>query len=344
MPKISIVCPVYNVGQYIAQFLASLEKQTFQDFEVIFVYDESNDDSLRQIENFCNKALFKNRTKIILNKEKKGAGYARDLGFQNSNPSSEYLIFLDSDDYFDDDYFEVLINKAEETESDIVCCGYSRISDEDDSLLCKEMVNNPTGTVDIANLSFPLFLINTSVWNKLFRRAIADKCKFGYAKRAEDLYYFLDAIANSKTISFINESKYTYLIHHGSLINTMSYDKYQDTCKHFLDYTKYRGNKQLFDLMSSFIFVRIGIGTTIRVCQSKEKQDKEIIKESKSYLKEHFNIFKKNKYLSFGFLSKSGKKGLAIWILKILYKLNMFGLAVKIYIHRMKKNKKEIRW
>lgn len=344
MPKISIICPVYNVGQYIAQFLTSLEKQTLQDFEVIFVYDESNDDSLKQAIDFCNKKSYKNRTKIINNKEKKGAGYAKDLGFQNSDPSSEYVLFLDSDDYFDDDYLEVLTKKADETGSDIVCCGYSRVNEENGSLLCKEMVNNPTNIVDITNLSFPLYLINTAAWNKLFRRTIANKCKFGYVKHAEDLYYFLDAVANSKTISFINESKYTYLIHSGSLINTMSYEKYQDTCKYFLDYTKYNNNKQLFNLISSFIFLRIGIGTTIRVCQNKEKKNREIIKESKLYLKQYFNVFKRNEYLSFGFLSKSGKKGIAIWILKILYKMNLFGLAVRIYIRKTRKNKKEIRW
>lgn len=344
MPKISIICPVYNVGQYITKFLDSLKKQTFQDFEVIFVYDESKDDSLNHITSFCNGESLKIRTKIIHNKEKKGAGYAKDLGFENSNPSSKYILFLDSDDYFDDDYFETLINKAEETKSDIVCCGYSRINEEDGSLLCKEMVNNPNDTIDLADLSFPLFLINTAAWNKLYKRTVAKDCKFGYVKHAEDLYYFLSALANSKTVSFINESKYTYLIHSGSLINTMSYEKYQDTCKYFLDYTKYNNNKQLFDLISSFIFLRIGIGTTIRVCQSKEKRNKEIIKESKNYLKHNFNVFKKNKYLSFSFLSKAGKKGIAIWILKILYKANIFGLAVKIYIHRVSKNKKEIRW
>ncbi len=343
MAQISIIIPVYNVAEYIEKFLNSLEKQSFQDYELIFVYDISNDNSLEIITSFSKKESFKNRTKIIINKEKKGAGYAKDLGFQHSSPYTEYILFLDSDDYFDDDYLECLLNKANEEKTDIVCCGYSRINHHTNSLICKEMVNNPNKTIYINDLHFPLFLINTAGWNKLFRRSVADKCKFGYVKHAEDLYYFLTALANSKNISFINESKYTYLIHSDSLINTISYDKYKNSLDSFLDFTKYKDN-YLFDLISAFIFIRIGVGTTIRACQNSENKNKEIIKKSKLYLKNNFNIFGNNKYLSFIFLSKSGIKGVMIWVLKILYKLNLFNLAVKTYMHRSKNGKKEIRW
>lgn len=344
MCKISIICPAYNVGPYIDKFLNSLKSQTYQNYELIFVYDKSNDDTLIKIEDFAKQEKYKNRTKIIINKEKKGTGFAKDLGFKNSDPSSQFLLFLDADDCFDNDYFETLVKKAEETNADITCCGFSRINSEGGSLICKEMVNNPKEIVKIENCSFPLFLINTSAWNKLYRREIANKCSFSTVEHAEDLYYLLEAFANSKTISFINESKYSYLIHSGSLIDALTYEKYQNTCSYFLNYTKFKNNKKLFDLISAFIFLRIGIGTTIRVCQSKEKKNRLVVKESKLYLKNNFNVFKRNRYLSFLFLAKSGLKGVAIWILKVMYKLGIFNTAVNLYIYKTKRSKKEIRW
>lgn len=344
MPKLSIISPVYNVGKYIDKFLNSLTNQTFQDFEIIFVYDNSTDDSYQKISLFCNQETFKNRSLIIHNKEKNGSGFAKDLGFKSTSKDSEFVLFLDSDDYFDMDYFETLIMTAEKTNTDLVCCGYSRINEEDGTLICKEMVNNPSETIYLNDLSFPLFLINTSAWNKLFRKNVVNDCFFGNAKHAEDLVYLLSALKNINTISFVNESKYAYLIHPGSLINTMSYEKYLDTCQHLQVYSSYKNDKQLFNLISAFVFIRIGIGTTIRVCQSKTNEKKYIIKETKNYLKKYFNVFSKNKYLSFHFLKKAKKKGVAIWILKIMYKLNMFGLAVRIYIRRANKSKKEIRW
>jgi len=344
MPKISIISPVYNASEYIDHFLESLENQTFQDFEVVFVYDKSKDDCLEKLEFFCKKEGFKNKTKIIENVEKKGVGYAKDLGMQYSNPFSKYVIFLDSDDSFQETFLAKMICKAEETGSDITCCGYYRINYADNKVICEEMTRNPERTQEISQLSFPLFLINTAAWNKLYTREVAEKCRFGFAQHAEDLFFLLESLSLSKRISFINEPLYRYFIHSGSLINSLSYERYIDTCDKFKLFEQKKNNTDLFSLISAFIFLRIGIGTTIRVCESRDVKPKIVISQTKKYMKQYFLVFKKNKYLSFWFLRKAGVKGLAIWLLRMLYKMSLFYTAVKIYTWRQKKTKKEIRW
>lgn len=344
MPKVSIVSPVYNVGAYLPAFLVSLEKQSFQDYEIVFVYDHSHDDSLALLEEFKSKKGNSDKVRIIVNVEKRGTGYAKDLGFSAISSDSEYVLFLDADDSFDDRFLERMVDKASKTGADITCCGFRRISGKDGSLICEEMVSNPDDIVNLDKLCFPLFLINTSAWNKLIRRPIVESCQFGEAKYAEDLFFLLQAILHSKTLAFINEPLYEYIIHDGSLINTISYEKYQDALSHFLVFSANKADKDLFDLISAFLFLRIGLGTTLRMCQSGEKKNREIIKETKQYLKTNFNVFGKNKYLSLSFLGKAGMKGRAIWACKVLYKMNMFGLAAKYYIHRSKRTNKEIRW
>lgn len=344
MPKLSIVSPVYNVGPYLPGFLASLSKQTFQDFEIIFVYDESMDDSLSLIERFKALEGNKDRVQILVNEEKRGAGFAKDFGFSKASKESDYVLFLDSDDRFSDSFFEKLITKADATGADITICGYNRVNGKDGSLICEEMVSNPNELVDLADLQFPLYLINTAAWNKLYRRKVAEQCQFGEAKHAEDLYYLLQAIRSSTSVAFINEPLYEYLIHEGSLINTLSYAKYLDVLNRFLVFSKCSDNPEIADLISAFIFLRIGIGTTLRICQSGEKKNREIIKETKQYLKTNFNVFGKNKYLSLSFMRRAGMKGRAIWVCKVLYKMGLFGIAVRYYIHRAKRTNKEIRW
>ena len=156
MPKLSIICPVYNTSKYIDRFLWSIINQTFKDFEIVFVYDKSSDDSLDKLIAFNKTYNGVFPISIIKNENKNGAGFAKDLGYKNCDKSSTYVIFLDSDDYFENDYFEKLIHKAESSNSDITCIGYYRVNENTGSLLCTEMVHNP----DLCNIdqpSFPLF-------------------------------------------------------------------------------------------------------------------------------------------------------------------------------------------
>ena len=92
---ISIVIPVYNAEKYLDKCLRSLEKQTFQDFEVLFVNDGSTDGSLRIIENFSKKNPERFR---VFNKQNGGQSSARNLalpyikGGHNSKTLRHFLI------------------------------------------------------------------------------------------------------------------------------------------------------------------------------------------------------------------------------------------------------------
>lgn len=100
MPKFSVVIPLYNKRNYIKATLNSVLKQTFTDFEVIVVDDESKDDSLNQI-----KDIKDTRLKII---EQKNAGVsvARNTGIDIAG--GKYIAFLDADDYWHPNYLETI--------------------------------------------------------------------------------------------------------------------------------------------------------------------------------------------------------------------------------------------
>ena len=118
MPKISIIIPVYNAEQYLEDCLLSISQQTFGDFEILAVNDGSTDRSLEILKKYQEKEP---RLKVF-SQENKGVSAARNLGVEYAK--GEYIIFLDSDDYIENNMIESLLKVAIENQSDIVLCGF----------------------------------------------------------------------------------------------------------------------------------------------------------------------------------------------------------------------------
>ena len=93
-PKVSVIVPAYNVSKYIPEALASLEKQTFSDFEVLVVDDGSTDDTVAVVQKFCQRD---NRFSL-LQKPNGGLSSARNYGIRHAK--GEYIALLDGDDIY----------------------------------------------------------------------------------------------------------------------------------------------------------------------------------------------------------------------------------------------------
>ena len=87
--KFSIIIPNYNKEEYVEETLDSIFNQTYKNFEVIVIDDASSDNSIEKIKNYDVKLFHTNR---------KMAGGARNVGLDNA--TGDYILFLDSDDYF----------------------------------------------------------------------------------------------------------------------------------------------------------------------------------------------------------------------------------------------------
>ena len=102
VPAISVIMPVYNAQRYLGETIASLQAQTFADFEVICVDDGSTDDSMAILD----QVIAQDPRFRVVNQENAGAGAARNKGFTHAR--GEYAIFLDSDDLFSPKLLEKL--------------------------------------------------------------------------------------------------------------------------------------------------------------------------------------------------------------------------------------------
>ena len=115
--KISVICPIYNMGMYLPECLDSIINQSLKEIEIIAVNDGSVDNSLDILKKY--QENYKNI--VIINQENQGSGIARNNGIKRAN--GKYIIFIDPDDYYpNNNCLEALFNAAEKYHM-LICGG-----------------------------------------------------------------------------------------------------------------------------------------------------------------------------------------------------------------------------
>ena len=122
---ISIIVPIYNVENYLRQCLDSIVSQTYQNFECLLINDGSSDNSA----DICREYIEKDSRFRYFEKENVGVSSARNLGIERSK--GQYITFIDSDDWVDSEYLEVLYRALIEEKADIAISTYKQFNMDD---------------------------------------------------------------------------------------------------------------------------------------------------------------------------------------------------------------------
>src|SRR5574344_1813753 len=115
MAKLTIIVPCYNSESYIDLCYKSIISQTYTDYNVIFIDDCSTDKTLLKIKSYCG-----NNISYIENKVNSGAGFSRNYALKKV--VTEYVTFIDSDDYYDADYIKDMMDTIINNKADISIC------------------------------------------------------------------------------------------------------------------------------------------------------------------------------------------------------------------------------
>ena len=116
VPKISVIIPFYNGGRYLNHSLKSIQNQIFKELEIIIIDDNSNDDSLKIINEYIKNDK---RIRLIKNKVNRRILFCKSIGALNSK--GKYIIELDQDDMiFRDDALTILYNESEALKLDLL--------------------------------------------------------------------------------------------------------------------------------------------------------------------------------------------------------------------------------
>lgn len=227
--KVSVILPVYNEELYLYQCLDSICNQTLQEIEIICVDDGSTDNSLNIL---CDYAKRDDRLKI-LTQENRYAGAARNYGMQKAR--GKYVLFLDSDDFFELNMLEKMYRKAEASQLDIVMCRYDSYDDSTDQIISWNFSQRdsflPEGLDVFAGKDLKdaaIFQVTVGwAWDKLLRRKFVQECgyKFPEFRSSEDGFFVYMLMARAKRIEILTER----MVHHrinneNSLSNTKESD------------------------------------------------------------------------------------------------------------------------
>lgn len=225
MPAISVIIPIYNVEKYVERCVASVHDQTFSDFEVVCVDDGSTDASISVA-----KAAVKGDSRFsFISQPNAGLSAARNAGM--SHATGEYIIFLDSDDFWRKDTLALLYEKMEAESLDVLYFSAQSVyeSIEIRGVYREEYSNRSevpglmTGAEYLVaskkNRSF-----QESAVMQMLRRSLLEDNRISFYEGIlhEDNLYTMLVLAHAQRVSFLNEPLYCRLIRGNSIMTSQS--------------------------------------------------------------------------------------------------------------------------
>ena len=172
-PLVSVVMPACNAERFVRQAVESVLAQSVSDLELIVVDDGSEDGTKAIIEQIAQRD---GRVRLVENETNIGVAGSRNRGMDLCRGS--YTAFLDSDDYWNRDFLEKMIARAEEANADIVYCSY-RLVDEAGQKVCNDFLVPQT-----ADYEYSLYRSVITCSTALLTKAITERYRF-----PEDVYH-----------------------------------------------------------------------------------------------------------------------------------------------------------
>lgn len=232
-PKISVIIPIYNVEKYLIKCVMSVINSSYRNTEIVLINDGSTDGSKA----LCDRLEKEYENIILIDKENGGLSSARNIGLNIS--TGEYVLFVDSDDYILKDLLMLLMNKALETNADVVQASFEKIDEEGETIYKKNIENIQYEGID--NILKGYFIdnnIQVTAWGKLYKREVIETLNFMEGKNNEDNIFLVDLFEKIKTYACISYIGYRYLSRKNSIVKSDFSNKKLDAvfaCQYMLD-------------------------------------------------------------------------------------------------------------
>ena len=270
--KISIIIPIYNAQDNLELCLNALLKQTHKNLEIICINDGSQDNSLEILNSYSKK----DDRIIVLNQENGGPGVARNNGLKHA--SGDYIMFCDSDDFYEPNMCEIMLNEIVNSNLDLVVSNINTLKTTGSRPIAFRNYNALERTGEIEKEA--LLSINLALWNKIFKKSILDNYNINFPSIStgeDDAFIYLYLIY-SKNYKIIKDKLYNYQIVKNSLMDKLyckklknqKYDRMM-ALKHVINnYIKNKKTNSLDDKLS-YLCLRAYRATNYPLKTKKEK-------------------------------------------------------------------------
>lgn len=220
-PSFSIIIPIYKVEQYLNKCVDSILNQSFLDYEIILVEDGSPD----KCPEICDKYAEIDDRIHVIHKKNGGLSSARNRGVESAK--GEYIIFVDSDDYWNDNgVLDDLARKIQELKSvDILVFNnidYSCLTGE--SIVCNRVYDvallENSSKENVLKYVFENGLFPGAAWVTVTRRKFLEENNITFIEgiKAEDIDWLLNVFLNAEKFSAVNNAFYVYRKYRGGSI------------------------------------------------------------------------------------------------------------------------------
>ena len=216
--KISVIVPVYNVEQYLERCVDSIINQTYTNLEIILVNDGSTDNSGK----LCDELAKKDERIRVIHKENGGLSDARNRGIEEAE--SDLVGFIDSDDYIDNDMYEILLKNLNNTDADLSMCALYDVYNNTPEAQVTNKETWKLSSEQAIKMVMEAKILSVTAVNKLYRKSLFSDLKFEVGKIAEDAFIMIKLLDKCEKIVATNEKKY-YYVHRENSITTSKYRK-----------------------------------------------------------------------------------------------------------------------
>lgn len=324
MDLVTIIIPIYNIeDNLLRRCVKSVCEQSYGNLEIILVDDGSTDGT----GSLCDKlALTDNRIKVY-HKENGGSSSARNMGIDNA--TGEYIGFVDSDDYVDNDYMKLLMDAI--SKYNVKMAQISRDETDKDGNKLPDVCIPPKDETRITNKEQLRELLlhrgDASFCTRLSHKSLFENLRFPEGKLNEDFYLMINMLDRIDEYIILPNQSYHVYYREGS--NSRKKDK-NDFSPVFVDIVdnadfvealvskKYPELKEVAKRFA--LFQRLDYMLHIPIAQMTD--DNEFYKNVVKYLRKNFLAMAKNKYLT-------GKNKVYLFLLTLMPKKTRI-------IHRIK--------
>ncbi len=213
-PLISVIVPIFKVEEYLPLCLDSLCRQSLKNIEILLIDDASPDRCSEICEEYAAKDT---RFKVFHHTENRGLSAARNTGIDNT--SCDYLMFVDSDDWVDEDFCKDAYDCAKRNNADLVMFGYQYNRKKgirnDKKDLTNTVSEGPRTREEAINLSFSAF--GMVAWNKLYRKDLFEDIRYPEGQIFEDTATSYKLIWKATRIYCMNKKLYYRFLRPGSI-------------------------------------------------------------------------------------------------------------------------------
>lgn len=219
-PKVSIIIPIYNVEAYLEECVDSVLIQTFKDFEILLIDDGSKDLSGK----FCDEIALKDSRIRVFHKSNGGLSSARNHGMDRA--LGEYIIFLDSDDYWiNKDILSLFVKKAESENLDVVRGEFVNVDAKRKQLYTPDLPEESLNLKNQILSSYEMmkFVINGRFfsWLFMFRKSAIGCLRFDENRKfQEDIDFAIKFFSKNYRCGYLPIQFYAYRQRENSIMST----------------------------------------------------------------------------------------------------------------------------